>query len=163
MAFADGSGFQEDQQLSGGVQDDILPTDEDGLFGVDAFDDTTMPLIHPADNGPVSVSTKRAVHLLREEFGGLSVDGSPSSQFKKSVLLQDLVPQHKTSKSDATKMFFEVLVLATKDAIKVEQSERGLGQPLRIRGKRGLWGSWADSTPADDVAPAQSAAVAVSA
>jgi cohesin complex subunit SCC1 len=123
--------------------EDMVPgEDEEGIFpnNEEDFDETTMPLLHPADSGPVSLGTKRAVHLLREKFGG-SIEGSP----KKSVLLQDLVPERKTSKEDATKMFFEVLVLATKDAIKVEQSDKEIGLPLRIRGKRGLWGSWAET------------------
>jgi cohesin complex subunit SCC1 len=41
-------------------------------------------------------------------------------------------------------MFFEVLVLATKDAIKVEQKGDGIGGALRVRAKRGLWGAWAE-------------------
>jgi cohesin complex subunit SCC1 len=123
----------------------VMGEDEEGIFadeGVD-FDETTIPLLHPADSGPVSVGTKRAVHLLREKLGGSS-EGSP----KKSVLLQELVPEKKTSKEDATKMFFEVLVLATKDAVKVEQAG-GIGGSLWIRGKRGLWGSWADEDVED--------------
>ena len=89
--------------------------------GYDEFDDTTVPLIHPADNGPVSLGTKHAVHLLRDRFGGAEADGSPASQVKKSVLFQDLLPEGKSTREDATKLFFEVLVLATKDAVKVEQ------------------------------------------
>lgn len=126
---------------------------EDGIFAEgDAFDETTMPLVHPADSGPISVSTKRAVQLLREQFGQ-EIDGSPASQARKSVLLQDLVPEGKSSKEDATKMFFEVLVLATKDAIKVDQSDKSIGLPLRIRGKRGLWGSWAEVNPTEPSSP----------
>lgn len=125
--------------------------DDNVYIGDGGFDETTMPLVHPADNGPVSVGTKRAVHLLRETFGGTSSQDSPASQTRKSVLLQDLVPEGRTTREDATKMFFEVLVLATKDAIKVEQSDKQIGLPLRIRAKRGLWGSWAEATPSDNV------------
>ena len=62
-------------------QDDLVPGDDAGLdfpqddegipgdAGYGGFDDTTMPLVHPADSGPVSVSTQHAVHLLRDIFG----------------------------------------------------------------------------------------------
>ena len=115
--------------------------------GYDEFDDTAVPLIHPADNGPVSLGTKHAVHLLRDRLGGEEADGSPASQVKKSVLFQNLLPDGKATREEATKLFFEVLVLATKDAVKVEQmgGDKVLGGPVRVRGKRGLWGSWAES------------------
>jgi cohesin complex subunit SCC1 len=107
------------------------------------FDETTAPLVHPADSGPVSLGTKHAVHLLRDRFGPEAAD-SPDKRKKACVLFQDLLPEATTSKVDATKMFFEVLVLATKDAVKVEQQEALLGGPIRVRGKRGLWGDWAE-------------------
>lgn len=107
------------------------------------FDETTAPLVHPADSGPVSLGTKHAVHLLRDRFGA-SAANSPSQRKNASVLFQDLLPEATTSRADATKMFFEVLVLATKDAVKVEQQEQLLGAPIRVRGKRGLWGDWAE-------------------
>ena len=107
------------------------------------FDETTAPLVHPADSGPVSLGTKHAVHLLRDRFGAEAAD-SPDKRKKASVLFQDLLPEATTSRADATKMFFEVLVLATKDAVKVEQQEALLGGPIRVRGKRGLWGAWAE-------------------
>ncbi|KPI39439.1 Cohesin subunit rad21 [Cyphellophora attinorum] len=131
------------------LQDIVTGEDDEGIFGLDDshpnFDDTTIPLIHPADSGAVSLGTKRAVHLLREKLGGSETSSSP----KKSVLLQDIIPEGRASREDATKMFFETLVLATKDAIKVEQGGGALGLPLRIRGKRGLWGSWAEDVRAD--------------
>lgn len=107
------------------------------------FDETHAPLVHPADSGPVSLGTKHAVHLLRDRFGA-EAENSPDKRNKASVLFQDLLPAATTSKADATKMFFEVLVLATKDAVKVEQQEDKLGGPIRVRGKRGLWGAWAE-------------------
>ena len=115
----------------------------------EAFDETTAPLVHPADSGPVSVGTKHAVHLLRDRFGATAADSSPK---KANVLFQDLLPEGKTTKEDATKMFFEVLVLATKDAVKVEQSEKAIGGPLRIRGKRGLWGDRAETEAGGEIA-----------
>lgn len=115
----------------------------------DTFDDTTIPLVHPEDQGPISQGTQHAVHLLREHFGGnediqTSQVTSPGSQRRNNVLFQDMFPEQSTSKADATKMFFEVLVLATKDAIKIDQPENDLGGPIKIRAKRGLWGSWAE-------------------
>ncbi|KAL2217741.1 double-strand-break repair protein rad21 [Thermoascus aurantiacus ATCC 26904] len=118
-------------------------SDDEGMGQpLDDADDTVVP---PADSGPVSVGTKHAVHILRERFGGAAAGENSSQQKKASVLFQDLLPEKETSKEDATKMFFEVLVLATKDAVKVEQSTETIGGPLRICGKRALWGSWAES------------------
>jgi len=105
---------------------------------LDELDDT----IHPVDTEPVSMGTKHAVHILREKLG------DSTDQQKKSVLFQDLLPEQRSSKADATKMFFEVLVLATKDAIKVDQGAKSIGGPLKIRGKQALWGSWAEENAA---------------
>ncbi|RFU31338.1 hypothetical protein B7463_g5017, partial [Scytalidium lignicola] len=115
------------------------------------FDETTAPLVHPADSGPVSVGTTHAVHLLRDRFGADAAN-SPEKRKKASVLFQDLLPEATTTRADATKMFFEVLVLATKDAIKVEQQEGLLGGPIRVRGKRGLWGAWAEREAGGEIA-----------
>lgn len=107
-----------------------------------AFDETVAPGIHPADSGPVSMGTKHAVHLLRDLFGSEAAS-SAEKRKKTTVEFQDLLPEKRTTKAEATKMFFECLVLATKDAIKVDQGP-GLGDPIRVRGKRGLWGDWAE-------------------
>jgi len=48
-------------------------------------------------------------------------------------------------------MFFEILVLATKDAIKTEQREGELGADIRVRGKRGLWGDWAEKEAGGEI------------
>ncbi|KAI9926654.1 hypothetical protein ASPWEDRAFT_73057 [Aspergillus wentii DTO 134E9] len=110
-------------------------SDDEGMNQpLDDFEDT----IQPADSGPVSVGTKHAVHILRDSLGESAADQ------KTSVKFQDLLPEKKTTKADATKMFFEVLVLATKDAVKVDQGTDAIGGPLKIRGKRALWGSWAE-------------------
>ena len=115
-----------------------------------AFDETTAPIVHPADSGPVSLGTKHAVHVLRDLFGS---EAATSSEKRKqnAVVFQDLLPEKRTTKADATKMFFECLVLATKDAIKVEQGE-GLGAPIKVRGKRGLWGEWAEREAGGEIA-----------
>lgn len=141
------------------AEEEVLPanaeqqiSDEEGISPLrDDFDDTTAPLVHPVDSGPVSLGTQHAVHLLRDRFGS-SAEDSPSQQKKANVLFQDLLPEATTTRADATKMFFEVLVLATKDAVKVEQGERELGGPLRIRGKRGLWWAWAEREAGGEIA-----------
>lgn len=115
------------------------------------FDETTAPLVHPADSGPVSIGTKHAVHILRDLFGAEAATNADKRK-KTAVVFQDLLPEGRTSKADATKMFFECLVLATKDAIKVEQPEGALGGPIRVRGKRGLWGDWAEREAGGEMA-----------
>jgi cohesin complex subunit SCC1 len=117
----------------------------------DNFDDTTAPLNHPADSGPVSLETKRAVHMLREQFGA-EAEESEAERQKSSIVFQDMLPESRTSRAYATKMFFEVLVLATKDAIKVDQPVNELSGPLRIRAKRGLWGQWAETGASGELA-----------
>ncbi|KAL7803560.1 Rec8 like domain-containing protein [Trichoderma aethiopicum] len=144
--------------------------DGEGSTLMPAFEDTTMPLVHPADSGPVSVGTRHAVHILRELFGSeAAVDADKRK--KSAVVFQNLLPEKETTKAEATKMFFECLVLATKDAIKVEQGS-GLGDPIKIRGKRGLWGAWAEREAGGEIsnqdepesaAPAAAAAVSVGA
>ncbi|KAK0618502.1 hypothetical protein B0T17DRAFT_538093 [Bombardia bombarda] len=116
-----------------------------------AFDETSAPLVHPADSGPVSLGTKHAVHILRDLFGPEAATNAEKRK-KTSVVFQELLPEKRTSKADATKMFFECLVLATKDAIKVEQPEGSLGGPIRVRGKRGLWGDWAEREAGGEIA-----------
>lgn len=135
---------------------EILPRDQPGsdeepMYSErDTFDDTTAPLLYPEEQGAVSVGTQHAVHLLRDRFASLGE--SSSRQNKAVILFQEILPEPTTSKAEATKMFFEVLVLATKDAVKVEQSDKELGGPLRIRGKRGLWGAWAEKEAGGEVA-----------
>ncbi|XXG94072.1 sister chromatid cohesion protein 1 [Hypoxylon texense] len=130
-------------------QDDEIDQPREGS-PMPAFDETTAPLVHPADSGPVSLGTKHAVHVLRDLFG--SEAAINEEKRKTSVVFQDLLPEGRTSKADATKMFFECLVLATKDAIKVEQKEGALGGPIRVRGKRGLWGAWAEREAGGEIA-----------
>ena len=133
--------------------------DEERLSPIrDDFDLTTAPLLHPLEQGAVSLGTQHAVHLLRERFGS-STDSSQAPAKKTNILFQDMLPEATTSKADATKMFFEVLVLATKDAVKVDQSEQQLGGPMRIRGKRGLWGAWAENQAGGEIAEQETGVV----
>ncbi|KAI9369279.1 Rec8 like protein-domain-containing protein [Aspergillus egyptiacus] len=120
-------------EFPGDEEDQFRLTDDEGIHQpLEDIDDT----IEPVDTSLVSVGTKRAVHVLRDCLG--------DAEQKKAVRFQDLLPEKKASKADATKMFFEVLVLATKDAVQVEQRPNTVGGPIKIRGKRSLWGSWAE-------------------
>lgn len=128
---------------------EIIPLeDEEEVFSPvpDNFDDTTAPILHPAESGVVSLETKHAVHLLRQVFGD-AAETSEEERVNTAVSFQGMFPEENTTKSDIARMFNEVLVLATKDAIKVEQQqkENELGSLIKIRAKRGLWGSWAET------------------
>ncbi|KAI5294193.1 sister chromatid cohesion protein 1, partial [Ascosphaera acerosa] len=97
---------------------------------------------------PISVSTEHAVSLLRSRFAAAPTTSSPAaadgSSAPSPLSFQELFPEQTTTRSDATKMFFEVLVLATKDAISVQQDAETLGARLEVTAKKGLWNPWAD-------------------
>lgn len=139
----DGAVFHDEDQERPGSRNANSP--------VPNFDETIAPIVHPADSGPVSIGTKHAVHILRDLFGAEAAHNADKRK-KTAVVFQDLLPEGRTTKADATKMFFECLVLATKDAIKVEQKEGALGGHIRIRGKRGLWGDWAEREAGGEMA-----------
>ncbi|PYH90656.1 hypothetical protein BO71DRAFT_452602 [Aspergillus ellipticus CBS 707.79] len=130
---------RSDIELPGDEEDHALRLSDDEGQPLEDMDETTV-----ADSGPVSLGTKHAVHILRERLG------ESAAEQKKSVKFQDLLPEKRASKADATKMFFEVLVLATKDAVQVEQRPEAVGGPLKIRGKRALWGSWAEEEAGEE-------------
>ncbi|KAI9824908.1 MAG: sister chromatid cohesion protein 1 [Thelocarpon impressellum] len=138
------------------AQDQRAMTDSRRASDASSFDKTKTPRVHPKDSGPVSLGTKHAVHLLRDRL-------DPAMAHNQNVLFQDLLPERSTSKADATKMFFEVLVLATKDAVKIEQAGEALGGPIKVRGKRGLWGAWAEEEAGGEIASQTTTAPEVSA
>lgn len=135
-------------QLPADEPDFIPQEEEEDVFSPipDNFDDTTAPILHPADSGVVSLETKHAVHLLRQVFGD-AAETSEEERRNTAVSFQGMFPETTTAKPDIARMFNEILVLGTKDAIKVEQqtTDNQLGGPIRIRAKRGLWGSWAET------------------
>ncbi|PVI00507.1 hypothetical protein DM02DRAFT_718321 [Periconia macrospinosa] len=133
------------------LPEDDIPIPQDDIEEVfsplpENFDETTLPLLHPAESGVVSLETKHAVHLLRTVFGDAG-ETDEEERLKNVVPFQSMFPEDRTSKADAARMFNEILVLATKDAIKVEQvnEDNKIGGQIRIRAKRGLWGSWAET------------------
>ncbi|KAF8424966.1 Rec8 like protein-domain-containing protein [Tirmania nivea] len=137
--------------------------DDVGINGPSSHDegDILPGIREPTSTCPLSQQTIAAVHLLRSEFSAAAdVTGSPSGaqQRRQSAALnreqrkfQDLLPPATTSRVDATKMFFEVLVLATKDAVKVKQ-EKGFGGDIFIAPKMGLWGKWAEEKDEQQIA-----------
>lgn len=155
--FPAGPGADIDQtRFSNGAaplfSDPIQPMGDEPAYAPptpEPFDRTDIPLLHPSQSGPVSLGTKTAVHLLRQHFAPdhpktSNEPPTPSKRTKTEAFFTDLCPEGRTSRQDATKMFFEMLVLGTKDAVKVEQENGEVGLPIRVRGKRGLWGDWAE-------------------
>ncbi|KAI1006847.1 hypothetical protein K3495_g1372 [Podosphaera aphanis] len=107
-------------------------------------DDPSLgPQGNPTELIPISTCTQHAVYLLRNNFKTEALENSGVDE-KNSVLLEELRPEASVSRADATKFFFEILVLGTKDAISIEQQESILGGPIKIYPKEGLWSSWAE-------------------
>ncbi|QIW99774.1 hypothetical protein AMS68_005292 [Peltaster fructicola] len=155
--IGDQDGFGGDTSLEHGTLaimdedeiDRIAAQDIDGPSTVGpSFDHTEAPLLHPSQSGPVSVGTKTTVAALRNHFAPGHTGNEPPTPSKRTraeARFADLCPTETTKRSEATKMFFELLVLGTKDAVKIEQEKgKGLDGDIRVRGKRGLWGSWAE-------------------
>ncbi|KAH7305318.1 Rec8 like protein-domain-containing protein [Stachybotrys elegans] len=108
---------------------------EETMLEIPAYEEITESPALPTERRPMSIATEHAAHILREQFGPeVTSPGRPAT----SVLFQDLVPEHQSTKSEASKMFFECLVLASEDMIRVEQGP-GLGDDIRMWAKEGLW------------------------
>ncbi|KEY74905.1 hypothetical protein S7711_01263 [Stachybotrys chartarum IBT 7711] len=103
---------------------------EETMLEIPAFEEITAPLALPTRRPPISIATEHAVYILRDQFGPEAAT-TP-------VVFQDLLPEHQATKAEASKMFFECLVLANKDMIRVEQGP-GLGDDIRMWAKEGLW------------------------
>ncbi|KAK6502045.1 sister chromatid cohesion protein 1 [Arthrobotrys musiformis] len=132
----------------GGGIDDSFDTSIGGL-GFQPHHEQTLDDLPEEEVEPqaeiVSQATTHAVHLLREKFtepvGRTGRSNQSQSQTKEEVVFSNMFPKNQTTRIDATKMFFEILVLATKDAIAVKQGEDA---EIRVRGKKALWGEWAE-------------------
>ncbi|PPJ51603.1 hypothetical protein CBER1_08487 [Cercospora berteroae] len=162
-ARADFDATVDDEEAPLNLDDDIHE-DEAYDAGVN-FDITEAPLLHPSQSGPVAIGTKKMVHMLREHFApdhprDANEPPTPSKRVKTVAKFTDLCPENQTTRQDATKMFFELLVLGTKDAIAVEQDSKGLGDPIKVRGKRGLWGDWAEMQSGGEIASQEQDATA---
>ncbi|KAK6358750.1 sister chromatid cohesion protein 1 [Orbilia blumenaviensis] len=128
--------------------DDSFDTSVGGL-GFQPHHEQTLDDLPEEEQEPqaeiVSQATTHAVHLLREKFtepvGRTGRSNQSQSQTKEEVVFSNMFPRNQTTRIDATKMFFEILVLATKDAIAVKQGEDA---EIRVRGKKALWGEWAE-------------------
>ena len=96
------------------IDEDAQPEDEEAPTSV---------------TGSMSHSTVAAAQLLQKELGG-NVTSTLDALTAKAV------PQG-VRREDAVKMFFEVLVLASRDVIRVKQA-RGFGE-IRVQGKDGLF------------------------
>lgn len=170
QADAGAGDFGADPSIGAGglLSEGLQPPEDDAQQGEEeeyaspggpAFDTTEAPLLHPSQAGPVSLGTQHAAHLLRQHFApDHPVDATepptPSKRTKAEALFTDLCPEGTTSRQVATNTFFELLVLGTKDAVKVEQGTGELGMPIRVRGKRGLWGEWAGAGTGESQAQA---------
>ena len=108
-----------------------------------ATNDTSTPLLLSGYES-IALGTKNALHLLREKFEP-SLKKPTSRHRKPQICFHDMLPEKRTNRANATKMFFEVLVLATRDTIKVDQANDILGGPIYIEEKRGLWGDWTEN------------------
>jgi len=84
-------------------------------------------------SGSMSASTIAAATLLQKEFStNVSGNWAPLGTLTKAS-----VGGRGVAREDAVKMFFEVLVLASRDLVRVKQ-ERGYGE-IRVQGKEGLF------------------------
>ncbi|BFZ65124.1 sister chromatid cohesion protein 1 [Saitoella coloradoensis] len=112
-----------------GAEDPYQPAETTGLFedepnlGEAALPEATQP-------GVVSRNTVKAIQYLRSEFRP-----EAEAEAKEVVDFEQMTTGQ--SRADAVKMFFEVLVLATKDVVKVKQDEAYGG--IEIRAKERLF------------------------
>ena len=124
--------------------DDVGPftSENEQHAGIESTEDLNLHSMQ--STGSVALGTKHAIHLLREHLT-LSPKRPANRHRQPRILFHEILPEQRTNRTDATKIFFEVLVLATKDAIKVDQAAESLGGPIFLEEKKGLWGDWAET------------------
>lgn len=127
--FGDGGfGFGDD----GGFADHPHSPPRQRTISPSLIDEDAQPEDEEAPTsvtGSMSHSTVAAAQLLQKELGG-------NTTSTLSALTAKAVP-HGVRREDAVKMFFEVLVLASRDIIRVKQA-KGFGE-IRVQGKDGLF------------------------
>ncbi|RTE81508.1 hypothetical protein BHE90_003957 [Fusarium euwallaceae] len=124
-----------------GIAEPSIPGEET-MVEIPPFEASPPPPSIPAGRLPIPTTTEHAVYALRDQFGP---EAATSSEVREStsVIFQDFVPEQQATKAEATKMFFECLVLATKGAIGLEQGPE-LGDAIQIWAKESLWGDFAE-------------------
>ncbi|KAL2692531.1 hypothetical protein Neosp_002941 [[Neocosmospora] mangrovei] len=131
QAFEFGEGIAEPSIIGG-----------ETMMEIPAFEASPPPPSVPEERLPIPITTEHAVYTLRDQFGAEAATSSEVRE-SRSVIFQDFVPEQETTKAEATKMFLECLVLATKGAIKLEQGP-GLGDPIQVWAQESLWGDFAE-------------------
>lgn len=124
-----------------GIAEPSIPGEET-MMEIPAFEASPPPPGIAPERLPIPTTTEHAVYALRDQFGP---EAATSSEVREStsVIFQDFVPEQQATKAEATKMFFECLVLATKGAIRLDQGP-GLGDAIQIWAKESLWGDFAE-------------------
>lgn len=128
-----------DYTINDDMQQDIMGDGHD--FAATENDENTLSV------EPVAAGTKHAVEFLRDQFGEKG-----SEESGKAVVFQNMFPEKQTSRTDVTKMFFEMLVLGTKDAVAIEQGPDIISGPIKVRAKETLWDQFAEISAGGEMA-----------
>ena len=134
--FGGGDGFAGDDYGFGGEPIQDLPEPErrvsPSLVDEDAAHMQEEEEAPTSVTGSMSHSTLAAAHLLQKEL-------APHASSTLHELTEKSIPSGKVRREDAVKMFFEVLVLASRDVIRVEQ--KGGFAEINVLGKDTLFSS----------------------
>jgi cohesin complex subunit SCC1 len=124
--FGDGEGFNSFHQPSPTPHRTPSPS----LVDETSFQEDEPPT---ALTGSMSNTTLATAHLLQAELS------TPTAHASLHTLTKRGVPGGGgVRRDDAVRMFFEVLVLASRDVVRVRQ-DKGFGE-IEVWGKEGLWG-----------------------
>lgn len=112
LEIAEAPGFELGEE---GIAEPSIPGEET-MMEIPAFEVSPPPPSIPAERLLIPSTTEHAVYALRDQFGPEAAISSEARE-NTSILFQDFVPEQQATKVEATKMFFECLVFATKGAI----------------------------------------------